>query len=565
MKKDSEEPTGTEPSVLLETPDKNEESCTSEKKTETPEEKKNASAQNPATPDDLVGSMKDFFEKIGFEVMTAKKQAIHRGSQAAPAENSEEEPISPLKVVKEFSFRPKEIRDHLDRFVISQNEAKKVLATAICDHYNHVRRCLENPDLAQRDFSKHNVIMLGPTGVGKTYLMRCIARLIGVPFIKADATKFSETGYVGYDVEDIVRDLVKAADGNVEMAQYGIVYLDEIDKIAGKSSEGGKDVSGRGVQVNLLKLMEDTDVKLIGQTDMLGQMQAMMAMQTTGQPPASVIRTKFILFIVSGAFDQIEEIIQRRLGNAMIGFQANGETAERSDSEIIKQVQTQDLVKFGFEPEFIGRLPVRVVLDDLSAEDLEKILKVAENGILEQYQENFAGYGIDLKTHPEALHEIACRAVAEKTGARGLMTVLERIFRDFKFELPGTGVTSVELTPELVQNPDAELAKLLQVSQELTEKLQRQEVQAFAERFQQQHELSIEFSPDAVACIVEQSTSQKKTVRGFCEERFKDIHHGLLLLSNHTEKKSFVFDAATVASPSEVISAWIRESLQPQK
>lgn len=509
--------------------------------------------------------MKDFFEKMGFEVMSARQQVVNPKKHPAAANKTDEEPVSPLKVIKEFSFKPKEIRDYLDRFVISQEEAKKVLATAICDHYNHVRRCLENPEIAQRDFSKHNVIMLGPTGVGKTYLMRCIAKLIGVPFIKADATKFSETGYVGYDVEDIVRDLVKAADGDVEMAQYGIVYLDEIDKIAGRNSDGGKDVSGRGVQVNLLKLMEDTDVKLIGQTDMLGQMQAMMTMQTTGQPPPSVISTKYILFIVSGAFGRIQEIIQRRLGSAQIGFHSNGELKERTDSDIIKQVQTQDLVKFGFEPEFVGRLPARVVLDDLSAADLEQILKVAENGILEQYRENFAGYGIELNVNENALREIAVRAAEEKTGARGLMTILERIFRDFKYELPGSGVTSLDLTAQLVRNPGKELKRLLQVSQKLTDKLKREEVQAFAERFQQQHELAIAFTPEAVSWLVEQSTAQNKTVRGFCEERFKDIHHGLLLLSNHTGKTSFSFDIETVKAPSEIISAWIRDSLKSQR
>ncbi len=553
MQNESEKTTGNEPDI----PDNTEETSEQQKR----EDKKNSDR----SPDDLVGTMKDFFEKIGFEVMSARQQVVNPGARPAAAKKVDEEPVSPLKVVREFSFKPKEIRDYLDRFVISQDEAKKVLATAICDHYNHVRRCLENSDLAQRDFSKHNVIMLGPTGVGKTYLMRCIARLIGVPFIKADATKFSETGYVGYDVEDIVRDLVKAADGNVEMARYGIVYLDEIDKIAGKNSDGGKDVSGRGVQVNLLKLMEDTDVKLIGQTDMLGQMQAMMAMQTTGQAPPSVISTKYILFIVSGAFDRIQEIIQRRLGNAQIGFHASGELTGRTDIEILKQVQTKDLIKYGFEPEFVGRLPVRVVLDDLSPADLEQILKVAENGILEQYRENFAGYGIDLKTHANALHEIAARAAEEKTGARGLMTILERIFRDFKYELPGSGVTSLELTAELVRNPCKELKRLLQVSHKLTDKLKRAEMQAFTERFQQQHELAIAFTPAAVSWIIEQSIAQNKTIRGFCEERFKDIHHGLLLLSNHTGKTSFAFDADTVAAPSEIISGWIRDSLKPQK
>ncbi|MBT5168226.1 MAG: AAA domain-containing protein, partial [Opitutales bacterium] len=191
-----------------------------------------------------------------------------------PAEDDDER-AEILRSIQGFNLKPKEIRDYLDRFVIQQREAKKVISVAICDHYNHVRRCLENPEIKDRDYAKQNIIVLGPTGVGKTYLMRNVAKLIGVPFVKADATKFSETGYVGGDVDDLVRDLVKNANGDEKLAQYGIIYIDEIDKIANKT-EGGKDVSGRGVQINLLKLMEETDVNLQSQTDLLGQMQAMM-------------------------------------------------------------------------------------------------------------------------------------------------------------------------------------------------------------------------------------------------------------------------------------------------
>ena len=179
-------------------------------------------------------------------------------------------------------MKPREIRDYLDRYVVKQQEAKKVLSVAICDHYHHVRRCLENPKLAERDFHKQNILLLGPTGVGKTYLMRNIAKLIGVPFAKADATKFSETGYVGSDVEDLVRDLYRIAGNNAEAAQFGIIYIDEIDKIAASANATGKDVSGRGVQINLLKLMEETEVNLFSPTDMMSQMSAMMEMSRGG-------------------------------------------------------------------------------------------------------------------------------------------------------------------------------------------------------------------------------------------------------------------------------------------
>jgi len=555
-----------------------------------PEEKKSTPEQSaPAEPapeaesddqspnqrtGDFLESLKDMLKTLGLEPLSAnvcystpsgrRDPAPSRDRTASEKDSPDvaQDQPTPLQVVREFSFKPREIRDYLDRYVISQNEAKKVLATAICDHYHHVRRCLENPALSKKDFAKHNVIMLGPTGVGKTYLMRCIAKLLGVPFLKADATKFSETGYVGYDVEDIVRDLVKVAKGDVELAQYGIVYLDEIDKIASRSQEGGRDVSGRGVQINLLKLMEDTDVKLVGQTDMLGQMQAMMSLQSSGQMPPGTISTKFILFIVSGAFDNISEIIRRRLGNAAIGFHSSSERDPDNGSAVLKKVQTADLVKFGFEPEFVGRLPVRVVLDDLSTDDLEKILSTAENGILEQYQESFSGYGITLRTQPEALAAIARLAAAEKTGARGLMTILERLFRNFKFELPGNGVDELELSPALIADPEAVLQKLLAAGQARATELGQQEVRAFCERFQQQHNLSISFTTTAAEKIIAQSRQAGKTIRGFCDERFKDIQHGLLLLAGQGQKHDFTFSADDVEQPASAVSQWIKDSFR---
>jgi len=242
-----------------------------------------------------------------------------------------------LKRIRAFSFKPREIRDHLDRYVIQQAEAKKVLSVAICDHYNHVRECIATPELRERDYAKQNILLLGPTGVGKTYLMRCIARLIGVPFVKADATKFSETGYVGGDVEDLVRDLVKAADGDTELAQYGIVYIDEIDKIATASgASGGRDVSGRGVQINLLKLMEETDVNLQSQTDLAAQVQSMMDLQRGGRPRKRTLNTRHILFIVSGAFDKLADQIKRRTQSSQIGFTAAGKERPAHDSEFLR-------------------------------------------------------------------------------------------------------------------------------------------------------------------------------------------------------------------------------------
>lgn len=358
--------------------------------------------------------------------------------------------------IRNFSFRPKEILEYLDRYVIQQNEAKKVLSVAICDHYNHIRRCMDDPDAIKRDYSKPNVLLLGSTGVGKTYLIRNIAKLIGVPFVKADATKFSETGYVGNDVEDLVRDLLRAANGNVDLAQYGIIFIDEIDKIA-SNGEMGRDVSGRGVQVNLLKLMEDTDVNLIAPNDIAAQMSMMM--NFGGKKRKETINTRHILFIVSGAFDRLGDIIRRRLDLSTIGFTQT--SYDEKPDGCLQQVATEDLIKFGLEPEFVGRLPVRVACNPLVKEDLAKILTASEGSILRQYRDDFRGYGIEIDLSDGAIDEIAERAEREQTGARGLMTVLEKLFRDFKFYLPSTKIERFAIDREAVKCPERTLADLL--------------------------------------------------------------------------------------------------------
>ena len=525
---------------------------------------KRDSSHNDGPPDDFVQHLREMLGRLGGTPFVN----IHT---AAAQEREEEErqaqKPTALELIRQFSFKPREIRDYLDRYVISQTEAKKVLATAVCDHYNHVRRALEDEQVFRRDYAKSNVLMIGPTGVGKTYLMRCIARLIGVPFVKADATKFSETGYVGYDVEDIIRDLVKAADGDAELAQFGIVYIDEIDKIASRAGDGQKDVSGRGVQVNLLKLLEESDVRLVAQNDMMGQMQAMMSMQR-GATQATSINTKFILFIVSGAFDKLDTIIKRRIGSSLIGFgtpsaDPAAETprlTQLPDDELLRQVQTSDIVNYGFEPEFVGRFPVRVVLDHLGVPELEKILTTAENGIWEQYVETMAGYDIDLTAEPAALAHIAEAAEREKTGARGLLTILERTFRDYKFELPGTGIKALHLTAEMIREPAKALQKLLDEYADSANQLAHAEVVAFAERFRQQSGFSLKFTPKATSTLVKQAFAAGKTVRGYCEEQFKDFEYGLKLVHRNNPQDPFEMDETQVANPQATLTQWIKES-----
>jgi endopeptidase Clp ATP-binding regulatory subunit ClpX len=475
----------------------------------------------------------------------------------------EEDSEDAMELIREFNLKPREIRDHLDRFVIRQDAAKKVLSVAICDHYNHVRRCLEDDTLGKIDYNKQNVILLGPTGVGKTYLMRCIARLIGVPFVKADATKFSETGYVGHDVDDIVRDLVKAADGNVRLAEYGIVYIDEIDKIASSGGGGVKDVSGRGVQINLLKLMEETDVNLQSQTDLSGQMETMMQMMRGGgdEEIKRSINTKHILFIVSGAFDKLEDQVRQRLVGTQIGFES-GVREEQDDDNFLERVTTSDFIKYGMEPEFIGRLPVRVACHSLSADDLEDILLNSEGSILAQYKNDFKGYDINFTISPEAITTIAERSAEEKTGARGLMTVLERVFRDYKFELPSTAVSDFCVTEEMVNDPGSSLSELLKENQSEQRKVLEKEVDIFAERFEEEFEIELKFNKSAVKALVDASLKSGTTIRALCESKFKDFHFGLKLVSRNTGETSFKIGKDMVEEPDMTLSKWVQESFQ---
>src|ERR1043165_215668 len=403
-------------------------------------------------------SPEEFQRQLSEFVRQHFQNARGPASQTETQGPSEEPESKPKADQFEFHYKPREVKAHLDRFVIKQDEAKKVLSVALCDHYHHVRLALEGKE--SPNYAKQNIILIGPTGVGKTFLIRNAADLIGVPFVKADATKFSETGYVGGDVEDMVRDLVRLAEGDVARAQYGIIYIDEIDKIAAANNLAGRDVSGRGVQTNLLKLMEETEVPARSPNDIAGQIQAMMDFTQRGRKAPSTINTKHILFIVSGAFGGLEKIIRQRLREATIGFAAKDLPLETTE-EVLAHSQTRDFIEFGFEPEFIGRLPVRVVCHSLNVEDLFLILKNSEGSIIRQYEQDFAAYNIEVLFSDDGLRRIAERAAEERTGARGLMTICERVFRDIKFDLPSSNVKRFVVTAELVDDPAAELNKIL--------------------------------------------------------------------------------------------------------
>jgi ATP-dependent Clp protease ATP-binding subunit ClpX len=490
-------------------------------------------------------------------------QFFQQQAGAQSSSEGEAPPAPPEDDIKKFQYKPREVKAYLDRFVIKQDEAKKVLSVALCDHYHHVRMAADGKETP--NYAKQNVILLGPTGVGKTYLIRSIADLIGVPFVKADATKFSETGYVGADVEDLVRDLVRLAQGDVARAQYGIIYIDEIDKISSAQSTSGRDVSGRGVQTNLLKLMEDTDVPARAPNDIAGQLQAMMEMTGRGgKKQPSVINTRHILFVVSGAFGGLEKLVRRRVREANIGFAA-ANRPEITDETVFEHVETRDFVEFGFEPEFIGRLPVRVVCLPLNVDDLFQILKSSEGSIVRQYEQSFAAYGIDVLFQDDGLRRIAELAAEEKTGARGLMTVCERIFRELKFELPSTDVKRFVVTRDLVDNPTATLTRLMAEQEKQEHVMLGQVVDEFARRFQDAHGLKLDFTPAAIERLVTLGLEEGKTVRDLCADKFKDFQFGLKLIAQNTGRKEFTIDTTAVDNPDKALSDWVVESYRPNQ
>ncbi len=518
-----------------------------------------------------------------------------------------------------FDLKPEELIAYLDQYVIKQDLAKRVLATKVCTHFNRIKyqKTDDGEHLSISGGIKNNVLMLGPTGVGKTYIIKLIANKLGVPFVKGDATKFSETGYVGGDVEDLVRDLVRESDNDIELAEYGIIYIDEIDKIAASGNLIGADVSRTGVQRALLKPMEETDVELKVPHDPISMIQEVEQFRKTGKREKRSINTKNILFIMSGAFGGLDDIIKKRTTSQSIGFGSQGKISQ-SKSDLIRQVKAEDLIAYGFESEFVGRLPVKAIFEPLEEEDLLKILQTPNNPVLLNKKLDFVTYGIDIRFSNEALKLLAQKAFAENTGARGLVSVIEQVLIPFETKLPSTNMKRFPVTITVIENPESTLNSWLTrenddqrietfnaivaenkkfiinylsenrvnitgqyglpLSAYRIDKISDyycnnvteigsavKKIKSFYDKikkiefdFYRKHDINIVLEEDAVDAILEQLASGTTDIKGVYDKISADFEYGLKLIREKTHRNRFFLSKNALINPENYLNQTIK-------
>ncbi len=496
----------------------------------------------PPDMGEMQKDLKEFFSnKYGAQVQFAQPE-----KEGVPSDPPAEE--APLPEIR-FDMKPEGLEAYLDEYVIRQHEAKEILATKICTHFNRIRLQEEQEPVGN---IKNNIILIGPTGVGKTYLIKLIANRIGVPFVKGDATRFSETGYVGGDVDELVRSLVHEADGNIKLAEHGIIYIDEIDKIASSGNTVGPDVSRTGVQRTLLKLMEETDVDLQAPHDLASQMENALQFQKTGKVEKKRINTRNILFIVSGAFANLEEIIKKRMSVQSMGFEPGDESEKPEDGEWLPNVTAEDLIEYGFESEFIGRLPVTAVLHRLGIDDLFQILQNPNGPVIISKKLDFKAYGIDVDFDEESLQLIAERAHQSGTGARGLIGAMERILIKFEKKLPSSTVTQFNVTAALVEHPETELERIL--AEAPPERAEEKQV------YFEEHDITLTLDPSAAAALEEVAEQQGRTIEDMGLELFKDYVHGLKLI----QAKELKITEEAIRNPAEYLDRLIKKFYENQ-
>ncbi len=495
--------------------------------------------QHP-TPDQLQKDLQEFLrEKYGSDAVMAEVDSLGNKETTVNPQDEEAE--------IQFDQTPEQLESFLKQFVVKQDKAVEILATKVATHFRRLQWEKENgKDLARiPGHIKPNILMIGPTGVGKTYIIKLIADHLGVPFVKGDATKFSETGYVGGDVEDLVRDLVKIAKGNISLAENGIIYIDEIDKIAASQGFVGPDVSRTGVQRNLLKLMEETDVDLRVPHDLASQMEAVIETQRSGKAPRKKVNTRNILFIVSGAFNNLDKIIEKRLNRQPIGFKSDEEYESLTQDEKISRVTTQDLIEYGFESEFIGRLPVIAHLNELDVDGLYEVLTNEYNAVIQGKIRDFASYGIDLTFSDDALKKLATQAYNEKTGARGLTRVVERALIPFEKKLPSTFIRKLHLTVDKVDNP----------AKTCTELVSSLSLEHFITEFKESTGIELVVSSAAKKWLQEHA-EENKTTSDILREKLESYEHGLNLL----KRDSLQVTVKLLEKPKEYLESMIKES-----